>query len=1086
MNKSNLVLRFAIVAGFLWPAAAQDPTGVLEGQVTDKSGGAIIGAAVSLKNLQTGLAHNQLTSENGFYRFSLLRPGSYVLNVEASKFSRFSQEPIQIIVSQTSRVDVSLELSTVAESVTITADASPIDTATNTLGKTVSGREVLDLPLNGRNFTQLGLLQNGVAPLTAGVLRIGGTLREGQAYAVNGQRPESNNYLLDGSENNNRIDGGFALKIPVDAIEEFRILTHTAPPEYGGYSGSTTSVVTKGGSNAFHGTLYEFFRNDKMDTRNFFSAQVEPLKQNQFGGTVGGPIQQDKLFFFGYYEGFRNRQGFTQSAAVPTAAQRRGDFSALPNPLINIAAGGVPYPNNQIPPEQFNPLAQTIISFYPQANVGPSIYTATVVTENENDQVGGRIDFNQSERNRFFARYSYSTGHNVNPISIRGAPVPGFPTRDDLQAQSAVVTNTHVFSPNLTNSARVSFFRFVFNFDQRLNQTAPRDLGFGYDSASSLGQGPPFFNVSGYSPIGGAQSGPRNSAQNTYEVADGLSWFRGRHSVKFGGGFRRNQINVFQATVPNGLFIFTPATPTNDAFANLLLGAPQIFFQGLGNFYRGLRNWGATAYAQDEWRASRTFTLNIGVRWEAVNPNSEIRNRLNGFVPGVQSQVHPEAPTGIVFPGDPGVGDGIAQNYYKGFMPRVGFAWDPTGRGEWSIRSAYSIFYDPFSNGANIGATFAVSATPDVQFNQMAGNVNFANPYLGFPTPQPNTFASPTTMLAMDPSARPPYAQNWNLSIQHVFAKNYVIEARYVGTKGTRLPRTVEKNPSIFGPGATAGNADRRRIYADCPPTGPCRLATAATLMYGLNSTYHAAQLSFGQRYAGGLSYNLSYWFSKTLDYLSGMNLNLTSAQALAGENDLAQNPFDLNAEHGPSLFDAKHRFVASGLWEIRFADRTTGITRALLHGWQINAIATANSGTPFTVYDTANVALQATSPPISGYAASRPDLVSNPNEGSHTVQAWLSRSSFRRLTPGVEAGKFGNAGRNIARAPSFANVDISLLKNFQLRETMRLQFRAEAFNIANHPNFGLPIADLASPNFGRILSASPARLVQLALKLIF
>lgn len=1086
MNHFNLVLRFFVLFMFLTVASAQDPTGVLEGQVSDKSGGAIEGAAVVLKNLRTGLAQSGTSSENGFFRLALLPPGAYVLTVEAPKFSRYSQEPIQIAVSQTFRVDIVLELGSVAESVTVTGDASPVDTSTNILGKTVSGREVLDLPLNGRNFTQLGLLQMGVAPVTAGVLRIGGTLREGQAYAVNGQRPESNNYLLDGSENNNRVDGGFALKIPVDAIEEFRILTHTAPPEYGGYSGSTTSVATKGGSNTLHGTLYEFFRNDKMDARNFFSARVEPLKQNQFGGTLGGPVRKDKLFFFGYYEGFRNRQGFTQSAAVPTEAQRRGDFSALPNPLVNIAAGGVPYPNNQIPSSQFSAVAQRIISFYPSPNLAPSIHAATVVTENENDQIGGRADFNQSERDRFFARYSYSTGHNVNPISVRGAPVSGFPTRDDLSTHSAVLANTHVFAPTLTNSARVSFFRHQFAFDQRLNRTPPRDLGFGYDSASSLGQGPPYFNVSGYSPIGGAQSGPRTSVQNTYEAADGISWFRGRHSIKMGASFRRSQVNVFQATVPNGLFIFTPATPTNDAFANLLLGAPQIFFQGLGNFYRGLRNWGAAAYVQDEWRVSRKFTLNVGFRWEAVNPSSEIRDRLNGFLPGVQSQVHPEAPTGIVFPGDPGVGAGIAHNYYKGYQPRIGFAWDPTGRGEWSIRSGYAIFFDPFSNGANIGATFAVSATPSVQFVQMAGNVNFANPYSGFPEPQPDTFARPTTMLAVDPTAKPAYAQDWNFSIQHVFAKNYTVEARYVGTKGTRLPRTVEKNPSVYAPGATAGNADRRRIYADCPPAGPCRLATAATLMYGLNSSYHAAQLSFGHRYAAGFSYNLSYWFSKSLDYLSGMNLNLTSAQALAGENDLAQNPFDLRAERGPSLFDARHRFVASGLWELRFAEQTRGVTRAILQGWQINAIATANSGTPFTVYDTANVALQATSPPISGYAASRPDLVSDPNAGPHTIQAWVSRSAFRRLTPGVEAGKFGNAGRNIARGPGFANVDLSLLKNFPVRESMRLQFRAEAFNVANHPNFGLPISDLASPNFGRILSASPARLIQIALKLIF
>ncbi|HYO81854.1 MAG TPA: carboxypeptidase-like regulatory domain-containing protein, partial [Bryobacteraceae bacterium] len=492
MNQLIAFLRWPAMLLLAGVAAAQDPTGALEGKIADESGGAITGASISVTNPQTGFSRRQTGSDDGLFRVSALPVGSYMLTVEAPKFSRFSQGPIHILVSQTARVDVQLKLASVAESITVSADASQVDTSTNTLGKTVSGREVLDLPLNGRNFTQLGLLQTGVAPVSAGVLRIGGTLREGQAYAVNGQRPESNNYLLDGSENNNRVDGGFALKIPVDAVMEFRILTHTAPPEYGGYSGSTTSVVTKGGTNRLHGTLYEFFRNDKMDARNFFSARVEPLKQNQFGGTVGGPVRKDKAFVFGYYEGFRNRQGFTQSAVVPTEAQKRGDFSGLPIRLVNVAAGGVPYENNQIPPSQFHPLARRILDLYPAGNIAPNVFASTVVTENENNQAGGRADLVHSEAGRLFARYSWSSGHNVNPISVRGAPVPGFPTRDDLTAHSAVLSQTQVLSPSLTNDARVSFFRYEFLFDKRLNQAAPRDFGFGYDSASPLGQGPPF------------------------------------------------------------------------------------------------------------------------------------------------------------------------------------------------------------------------------------------------------------------------------------------------------------------------------------------------------------------------------------------------------------------------------------------------------------------------------------------------------------------------------------------------------------------------------------------------------------------
>ena len=324
----------------------------------------------------------------------------------------------------------------------------------------------------------------------------------------------------------------------------------------------------------------------------------------------------------------------------------------------------------------------------------------------------------------------------------------------------------------------------MFDFDQRLNQTPPSAFGFEYESASALGQGPPYFNVSGYSPIGGATSGPRNSVQNTFEFDDSLTWVAGKHSWRFGGSFNRTQLNAYQATVPNGLIIFSSAFPTSDAFANLLLGSPVVFYQGIGDFDRGLRNWNSALYVQDEYRVKPRFTINYGLRWEAITPNTEIRNRLNTFVPGVQSKVYPDAPTGVLFPGDPGVSAGLAPNYYKGLMPRVGFAWDPTGTGEWSVRSAYGIFYDPFSNGINIAANPAVSAAPWAQFDQFTGKINFANPFLGHPTPVPGTFAHPSTILAMDSTGRPPYSQNWNFTIQRSVHRDYLIEAEYHRDEG--------------------------------------------------------------------------------------------------------------------------------------------------------------------------------------------------------------------------------------------------------------------------------------------------------------
>lgn len=1080
----SLILLF-----FALPLYAQNPTGSIEGRVADNKGAPIPGATTSVRNLQNGQVRQQATELSGYFRFSLLPTGTYALTITAPQFATFKQEPIEIVIGQTARLDVTLELATVQQTISVMGDAPVVDTSTNTLGKTVSGREMVDLPLNGRNFAQLGLLQSGVAPLSPGVSTQGGSLRQGQAYAVNGQRPESNNYLLDGAQNVNRVDSGFALKVPADAIAEFRILTHSAPPEYGGFTGSTTSIVTKAGTNDLHGALYHFLRNDALDARNFFSARVEPLKQNQFGGTLGGPIQPNKLFFFAYYEGYRNRQGITQSASVPTAAQRAGDFSGLPAPLRDFTQGGALVPGGQIPPSSFDPIAVSILNrFYPLGNTSPSVYTATEVGQFDSDQGGGRLDLNHSDSSQTFLRYTYSGGVNVNPFSIRGSALPGFPVRDDILGQSAVLSNTYAISPTLSNSARLGYLRFDFNFDQRIGQPTPQELGLGYESSSQEGAGTPFFNLSGYSPVGGAITGPRHSVQNTYEIEDTVSWFYKRHSLKFGASYRNLQMNATYVIAPNAFYVYGSTFPTSDAFANFLLGKPVTFYQGIGDFHRGLRNWGTAAFVQDEWRVSNRLTLNVGLRWEIINPNTEVRNRLTTFVPGQQSQVYPDAPRGILVPGDPGIPDGIAATEYKALMPRVGFAYDPSGQGKWSIRGAYGIFYDPFSNGANLATQAPISSVPWGQFFQLTGtNVPFANPYANIPKPPSETFLRPTVAVVLDHAARPPYAQDWNLSLQRSLFKDYLLEVRYVGTKGTHLPRNVDANPAVYGLGATAANADRRRIYADCPTTpDPCRLATVGMLTYVTNSSYNAGQVSFSHRYAAGFGFNVSYWFSKSLDYLSSATLAGASSQTLAGENDLAQNPFNLAAERGTSLFDATHRFVASGTWQLPFATHSRGLTAAVLRGWQLNTIVAMNSGTPFTVFDSANVSLQPSAPPITGYFASRPDSAGDTERGARTLYQWMPRSAFRRLNPVTEAGNFGNLGRNTERGPAFANVDISLLKDFVISERMRLQFRAESFNVANHPNFGLPIADIASPNFGRIVQAGRSRLMQFALKLLF
>ena len=1088
MTKTTTILTLLACLLVWTPAFAQETTGSIEGTITDKTAGAIPAARIAARNVQTGFTKEAIAGSDGFYRLLLLPVGEYTITVDAAQFATLVRDGIQVNLSQTLRLNLQMDVTSVAETVTVAGGAQLVDTTTNALGRVVTGRELVDLPLNGRNFTQLGLLQTGVAPLTAGVATAGGSLRQGQAYAVNGMRPESNMYLVDGGQNLNRMDGGYALKLPVEAIAEFRILTQSAPPEYGGTGGATTSVVTRSGTNQFHGNLYEFVRNDAFDARNFFSEGVEPLKQNQFGGTIGGPIAQNRVLFFGYYEGFRNKQGYTTTATVPTDRQRSGDFSDLGTPLINFAAGGVPFPDNRLPAAAINPVALNVLNMYPRANVGSSLYRETVIIQNVLDQVGGRIDINTSANDQLFARYSYSGGHNINPVSVRGTDAPGFPTRDDLGTHLATVSSTRIFSPRMTNSARVTYLRHEFLFDQRLNQTPPSALGFGFVSSNDFGQGPPFFNIAGYSPIGGAITGPRNTTQSTVEIQDGVTWSNGKHLMKMGGEYRRSGIDMQQAIAPNAFFVFAGTFPTNNAVANLMLGAPVVFYQGLGNFERAIDVWGLGAYAQDEWRITPRVTLNYGLRYERINPFTEVDDRLNAFVPGVQSQVRPDAPTGLLFPGDNRLPRGIARSV-NALMPRLGVAWDPTGTGTWAVRGSYGLFYDQFQNGSGTASQVAISAIPAAQFVQYSGaGLKFQNPFVGRVYPVANTFVPPSTVFALDVDAKPPQVQNWNVGVQRSLFDKYVVEVRYVGAAATHLPRNVEANPAVFGPGASAQNADRRRIYANCPADGvsPCDFSTIAMLTTVSRSRYDAGQFSVSRRFGNAIGFNVSYWVSKSMDHLSAMNLSGAAAKPLAGENDLAQNPFDLEAEWGPSLFDARHRLVASASWLPRISTELPAAVQTVFGGWQVNGIASYNSGTPFTVSDSANVALQANSPPISGFPASRPNLIGDPNAGPHTVDTWLSRGAFERLNVATQAGQFGNAGRNIARGPSFANIDLSLVRDFEVSSSTRLQFRAEVFNVLNHVNLGLPVADLNSSSFGRILSAGPPRLMQFGVKWIF
>lgn len=1083
---------------------AQEITGSIRGVVLDPSGAGVPAATITATQVETGLTRSTVSGRQGGYLLVLLPLGHYRIEASAKNFRRFVQEGITLSVNQAASVSIRLTVGSPTQSVQVSANAALIETSDTTLGKTVGEREILDLPLNGRNFSQLGLLQPGVVPITPGLAEAGGSLRDGQPYSVNGQRPESNNFLIDGASNFDTVDGGFILKPPIDAIAEFKILTHTANAEFGGNMGSTTNIVTRSGSNRLHGAAWEFLRNDKLDAANFFENadgfQKSEYRQNQFGGTLGGPIRRDKTFFFGYYEGFRNRQGETlNDVRVPSALERQGDFSE-DGPLLNFFAPGgpSPLPGSKVP--FIDPTAAKVLQLYPLPNAIDSngvrdLYNATEILRDSEDQFGMRVDHYLSSRDTLNFRYMFLNGSRFDPLSPSGAGVPGFPVGENHRTQNFVTQLTHSFSASRVGVARFSFLRNKFLFDEHLNNTSPASLGFQYQPTLGIAAGPPFiqFGGGGYASIGDPITGPRDSYENAFATSESLTWVRGRHEWKFGADYRRDQINVINGIASNGFFVFVPA-PLSNAFANFLIGQPLLFLQGGGNspngtgdLSRGLRGNDFNFYAQDTYKVSPHLTLNLGLRYELPFPYTEIRNRQNLFEPGVQSKVMPGAPPGLVYPGDPGVPAGLIPTEARAFAPRVGLAWDPTGNAKWLVSAAYGVFYDPYYNGEGGPLQTPISAPPYLRTPQLMFPGSLSNPFANgnpFATP----FGETMTLLTLDPRLRLPYAQDWNLNIERSFGANWLFEVGYVGTKGTKLPRFIEYNPSLPVAGQTwsdqQNNIDQQRIYCDPTAQGNCNYSSVGLIAGNANSSYNALETSLRKRFSHGLSFLASYTFSKAIDDVSSFNITGSASQPVAGENDLAQNPFNLAAERGRSMFDARHRFVLSYLWELPFWRQPHNWYQHALGDWQVNGISTFMTGTPFTVEDQS---YNYDAPEITGFSAFRPNLTGNPNNGPKTVEQWFNTGAFQRLNLSTTpAGVYGTEGRNVVQGPGLAQWDFSAFKSISFSESKTLQFRAEFFNVLNQANFRLPNGDISSPTFGQIQQVLPPRLVQLALKFLF
>ena len=1084
----RVVLRLGLVVSILaLPAPTilgQSATASLRGVITDATHAVVPGAEVVITSNDTAQRHAQRSDNNGEFSFQELFIGDYRVEVRSPGFATWDDAHINLDVGNQSQIAVQLVPATTQQTIEVTADAARLQTNEIAQGAVIGEREIQSLPMNGRNFASLGILQPGVRPVSSSLVVQGGFRRAGQNYEVNGQRPESNNFLVDGMRDINRMDAGYAFRPPADSIVEFRILTATAPAEFGGTNGGITTIVTRSGTNTFHGTLYEFFRNDALDANNYFAQQKEALKQSQFGITAGGPIVHDHAYFFAYYEGLRNVQDITHGAVVPTLAERNGDFSADAPILLNSTRA--PYTNNFA--GQINPITAKYLTFFPTPNTAenPHLAQTTAKGQYTSDQGGVKADWLLKSRDVLSARYVYSTLFSYDPFSDLGADVPGFPVGDYTNTHLGGLTETHTFSPRTALTANASFFQNHIVIDHRFSGFSPQAFGFTYASTRAEATGAPLIMTEGYSNVGDPIINPRDSVQDDYSVIGNLSHTQGKHVMNFGAQYRRELMNGYQANFASGAFTFTVQGMTNNSLANFELGKPDIFTQAGGDFTRDIRGWELGAYAQDEYRLGPKLTLNYGVRYEITTPFYDIHNRMMEFNPGHQSTVYPAAPNGLLFPGDAGVPNTITSTFYGDIAPRVGFAWDPFGNGRTVIRSAYGIFYDELLNGVGMLFRSTSSALPQTVVRTLTGTINYVNPLSTVTNPfTPGQFALPASTFTLDQNLHPPYTQDYNLTVDQSFA-GQVLSVAYIGSKGTRLPRLIEDNPAIYQPGSTLANSGRRRLYSGCTlTTGTCSLGTAGLVVGNANSNFNSGQVSLTRRGTPNLNYTLGYTYSKDLGYSSSLHLSGPDPMLIDGELDVPQNNQNLKGEYGRSLFDSRHRFAASVTYAIPFARSFTGVSHVLLDGWQFNALAAINSGTPFTVYDSANVSLQAPHPGVSGMFGDRPNVVSNPNKNApHRVSQWVSPAAFQRLDPVVNAGQFGNEQRNSNDGPAYGDLDASLEKSFALGDKTRLQFRAEAFNVTNRANFILPVDDMNSPVFGQIIEAQAPRIFQFALKL--
>ena len=1095
-----VILKIAVAALLLIAASAwaQSFRGSIRGTVTDPSGSVIAGAKVSAKNMSTSLQREATTGPDGAYVFAELPAGQYTVTVESAGLSPSAQN-VQVDVGLDTSANFGLtKLRKVAEVVLITAEAPLVEASRDVLGEVVDRELVVDLPLNGRDFGKLVALVPGATVEPSGVAAIQSGFGQ---FSINGNRDRSNNYTLDGTDNNDPffnnsalnqtgIGGAPASLLPIDAIQEFNLQSQF-PAEYGRNSGSVVNIITKSGTNQLHGSAFEFLRNDAMDARNYFNRDPSlksAFRNNQFGASLGGPVIRDKTFFFGAYEGQRERVGSDFTFLVPTDTSTVGG-QAVPNQVElaqEIAAANPPNGPGFTP----SPAVTNLLSLFPQPtgfNGEAGTVPGTVADKNNVDSFIAKLDHQLRSNDQITGRYAFAQSYQVFPLGGLGGGAASrlaqfaqtSPTR--VQVVSASLLST--LSASRINEVRFGYSRYRTSFSTQDAQFNPQTLGFNFGTGQlSL----PEIDFGGvYDNLGATgYSIPRGRTSQSFQILDNFTWVRGRHTVKFGGEYRRIIVDSFNNYLSRGQLEFgssvfgsqgsgnCPLTGSEAIYcsdeavttvANLYLGDPYSALANYGNTQRTTYNNGLSFFAQDDFRLAPTFTLNLGLRWEYFGPISEAHNLLSNL--GTDGNLAMEGTDGV---------NGAYARDLNNFGPRIGFAWNP--RPNTVFRGGYGIYYDYVPQDlliANFTTSAGLTQNPigplpiyPYQFNSNAFNGSTPGPVFTLSNPP---CAYPCDIFVTPRNFGTPYAQNWNFNVEQQLSKAFALQVGYVGSKGTELVRLLDLNQAN-----SLGNRPNPNYGA------MDSLSTVSA------STYHALQTTLRSRSWHGLTGFAGYTFSKSLDDASdGIDFNFSTVA-------FPQNSFDLHAEHGPSNFDARHRFTAAFTYDVPKLAGPNWIAR----GWQLNTIVTAQSGRPVPIVSANDTSGQNSSvyPTPSNYHQ-RPDLVaginpinSNWRSAPDTI-GYLNGAAFAQpayALPDNLVGSFGNLGRNAIYGPDYWNVDFSLAKSTAVFEKATLQFRAEFFNVFNLVNFGLPANVVRGTGFGVISkTAGTSRQLQFSLKLI-